>query len=291
MIRLTKYVMILVTLAICVSWVHSQQADTMTFEQVTLPETEVRYIESSIINEEIKIYVLLPDGYASTEKTYPVLYLTDANLMFAATYQIIRMMQVGGELPQLILVGLGYRTDSWYKVFSLRSRDLTPTPIPDPQNLGWATGEAPQFLRLIKEEVFPFIKENYRVSEDAGYVGYSYGGLFGAYVLFHHPEMFQRYIIGSPSLWFDNLVTFKYEAEYAAKHSDLPARVFMSIGELEKRAYTETDTTTNVKQLQNLLQSRHYPSLHLQTMVLKGETHLSGFATAISHGLREIYKE
>jgi len=290
--RFANYKVFLLTLAVCVSCAKVQQTDSMTYTAVTLPQTEVRYLRSSIIGEEIKIFVSLPENYRLTDTTYyPVLYLTDANLMFAATDQIIRMMQIGRELPQLILVGLGYRTDNLSTVFKLRSGDLTPTPIPDPQKLGWPTGGAPRFIRFMSEELFPFITKNYRVSGDAGYAGFSYGGLFGLYALFHQPEMFKRYIIGSPSIWFDSLVTFKYEAEYAAGHSDLPARVFISIGGLEPRAYTETATKTNVMQLQDLLQSRHYPSLQVQTVVFEAETHLSGVAPAISRGLREIYKE
>jgi len=275
----------------CICQLKAQQTDTMIFEQVTLPQTEMRYMYSSIIGEEIKIFVSLPDDYKSTDTTYPVLYLTDANLMFAATEQIIRMMTIGRELPQIILVGLGYRTNNLSTIFKLRSGDFTPTPIPDPQKLGWSTGGAPRFLRFMTEELFPCIKKNYRVSGDAAYAGYSYGGLFGLYVLFHQPEMFKRHIIGSPSIWFDSLVTFKYEAEYAAKDSDLLARVFMSMGALEPRAYTESEATTNVKQLEDLLQSRHYPSLYIKTEVFEGETHLSGFAPAISRGLWEIYKK
>ena len=289
--RLTNYKVILFTLALSGSCVEAQQIDTMTYPKVTLPNTEVRYIHSPIIGKEIMIFVSLPDNYRSTNTAYPVLYLADANLMFAMTNEIIRMMQIGRELPQLILVGLGYRTNDFSTVFKLRSDDFTPTPIPDPQKLGWPTGGAPRFIRFMREELLPFITKNYRTSGDAGYAGFSYGGLFGLYALFHEPEMFKRYIIGSPSLWFDSLVTFKYEAEYAAVHSDLPARVFISIGGLEPRAYTETATTTNVKQLQDLLQNRHYPGLHLQTVVFEGETHLSGIAPAISRSLREIYKE
>jgi uncharacterized protein len=289
--RLANYKVILFTLALCVSSSEAQQIDTITYVQVTLPQTEVRYIHSSIIGEEIKIFVSLPENYQLTDTTFPVLYLTDANLMFATTNQVLRMMQIGRELPQIILIGLGYRTDNLSTVFKLRSGDLTPTPIPDPQKIGWPTGGAPRFLRFMKEELFPFIKKNYRVSNDAGYAGYSYGGLFGLYALFHQPEMFQRYVIGSPSIWFDSLVTFKYEAEYAAAHSDLSASVFMSIGGLEPRAYTESATETNMKQLQDRLLSRHYPGLNLQTIVFEGETHLSGFSMAISRGLREIYKK
>ncbi len=38
------------------------------------------------------------------------------------------------------------------------------------------------------------------------YVAHSYGGLLGAYILLTEPTMFERYVISSPSLWFDNKV-------------------------------------------------------------------------------------
>jgi predicted alpha/beta superfamily hydrolase len=137
----------------------------------------------------------------------------------------------------------------------------------------------------------PFINKNYRTSADASYAGYSGGGLFGLYVLFHEPDTFQRYIIGSPSIWWGNLVTLKYEADYATKHPNLSARVFMSVGELEERADTTSKMVTNMKQLAKKLLSRRYTSLHLQTIVFDGETHLSGFSIAICRGLRVIYQK
>jgi len=289
--RKARYASICFALALCVSSAEAQQKESMTQVEVALPQTEVRRINSSIIGEEIKIFVSLPQDYRSTHTSYPVLYLTDANMMFAATDQIVRLMQIGKELPPLILVGLGYTTDDLSEVFRLRSRDLTPTPIPDPQKAGWPTGHASRFLTFMKEELFPFIKKNYRVSGDAGYVGYSYGALFGLYVLFHQPETFQRYVLGSPSIWFDDGVTFKYEEKYAARHSDLSARLFMSLGGLEKRAYTESETMTDMQKLRDKLVGRHYPGLVLSTTVLEGETHLSGVWAAISRGLREVYAQ
>jgi predicted alpha/beta superfamily hydrolase len=210
-------------------------------------------------------------------------------MFFATATQMARMMQFGKELPQLILVGIGYRTENLGKILDLRSRDLTPTPIRDEN--GWRTGGAAKFLGFIKEELKPFIQKNYRISQDAGYAGISYGGLFGLYVLFHEPETFQRYIIGSPSIWYDSLVTLNYEAEYAATHRDLHAKVFMSVGLLEEQSDTVYLMVTNMKRLTDKLLSRQYPNFGFETAVFEAETHLSQSAVAISRGLRVIYRK
>ena len=56
------------------------------------------------------------------------------------------------------------------------------------------------------------------------------GGLFGTWTLLNHPEAFNRYVIGSPWLCWDEKVSTGWEAEYAAAHSDLPATVFLAAG-------------------------------------------------------------
>jgi len=267
--------------------VNAQQADTSAFPQVSIPGTEVRYIQSSIVGDEFKIFIALPANYWSTDSTYPVLYCTDANGLFPLMTQTARIMEQPGieELPDIIIVGIGYRSPA--QSAKLRFRDLTPTHIPEYP----LSGGAPLFLSFIKEELIPFIKKNYRVSDDAAYEGYSYGGEFGLYVLFHEPELFHRYIIGSPWLPHDNFVMLKYESDYASTHRDLSARVFMSVGALEETAGTVTEVgqVSDMKLLSERLLQRHYPSFSLVTKVFEGETHLSGIPVTMSRGVRVIY--
>jgi len=78
-----------------------------------------------------------------------------------------------------------------------------------------------RFLKVINQEIIPFIESNYRVLETGrGLAGYSFGGLFALYALLHTPKTFTHYIAGSPSMWKQ---LFQYEQEYAENHNDLPA--------------------------------------------------------------------
>jgi predicted alpha/beta superfamily hydrolase len=203
----------------------------------------------------------------------------------------MRFLQLPGEnaLPQILCVGIGYRTESLSTWRNLRTRDLTPTQLPEEKDR--PSGGAAKFLRFIREELMPFVKQNYRASSDASYAGGSYGGLFGLYTLFHEPETFQRYIIISPSIGYDSRVTMEYEADYAMRHSDLPARIFMSVGGLEQQEDTVAGMITDMKQLVDKLRGRQYSNLRLETVVFDEETHLSGIAAAISRGLRVIYQK
>lgn len=264
----------------------AQREQKDSFPEVTLPKTQVRFLHSSICNDEYKVFISLPKDYNYTDSSYPVLYLTDANTTFATAAALTAAMGTDKELPGMIIIGIGYRTDSLAKI--LRLRDLTP--VHDPSIPGSPGGKSALFLRFIREELMPFIKKNYRADDDAAYSGSSIGGLFGLYVLFHEPETFQRYLIASPSIWYDSSVISKYEQDYAKNHPDLPARVYLSVGGEEETATKFAHMETNLHKFSESLKNRHYPHLQLRTQVLEGETHFSVYPAALSHGLRFLFK-
>lgn len=272
--------------------------------QVTIPNTEVRSLPSSIIDQEYQIFVAFPDGYDASDKTYPVLYALDANGFFGTVTETVRMLQVLQELPEMLIVGIGYHAESFVQTSGIRVRDLTPT-----EDGAWleamlrlrpglaadGSGGAHNFLRFIQEELIPFVQANYRADpDDAAIAGYSFGGLFSLYALFHAPGTFHRYLIGSPSIWWDPKAVFEYEAGYARDHSDLPARVFLSAGTLEESMPQPfrgppAAFVSNVQSLATRLQGRGYQRLDLNIHVFEGETHVSGPPSAISRGLRAVF--
>jgi predicted alpha/beta superfamily hydrolase len=145
----------------------------------------------------------------------------------------------------------------------------------------------------------------------AAYFGHSYGGLFGAWVLLEAPATFARYGLSSPSLWWDSGLMFRREAEYAAEHEDLAARVLVSVGGLENaaaeaervarmpepdraavRAEAATDRTDMVAGaalFADALKGRNYPNLELEYQVQSGETHASSCAVSLSRSLRFLF--
>jgi len=269
---------------------------------VTLPDTEVRLLKSSIVNDTYGLHISLPITYVNSERTYPVVYLTDGNGLFPLVRCISEGLSGGLEIPRLIIVGIGYDTDDAREWGRLRERDLLPTDASATDaarrqeftKTGIRRGQAGSFLRFIREELKPFINSNYRTNpEDSTYIGNSYGGLFGLYVLFHHPDTFNRYVIGSPAIHHDNKVALVYESNYAANHNDLPVRMFMAVGAREEMDDHLIDPSfqfvTNVKVLAKRLQKRRYPGLQLTTHVFEDETHFSVIPATFSRGLRVVF--
>jgi predicted alpha/beta superfamily hydrolase len=124
----------------------------------------------------------------------------------------------------------------------LRARDLTPTDVSHTGQYGYALN----FLTFIKSELIPFIESKYGVKKDnRTLIGSSFGGFFTLYALFHEPEPFNRYVLTSPSLDWDNEILYTYNKNYTEKKKELSAKVFMEIGEYENVYHTSKNLLIN----------------------------------------------
>ena len=265
---------------------------------VALPRTERYDFTSKVNGAAYRVYVSLPQAYAHEPTArYPVLYLTDAMWVFGITAQTQVLLRMGRLMPETLVVGImraGVDQGNAETLLAAAERvpDLTPTRVEkeearyrrEYQREAVRTGGAPEFLRVFREELIPEIERRYRANGDRTYVGYSLGGLFGTYALFHAPELFQRMILVSPSLWWDETIAARWEEAYAAAHKALSVRLFMSDGELE-----DSTMLASMRQLATTLDGRKYQGLQLTTRIFEGESHLSTFPVALTRGLMTVF--
>jgi hypothetical protein len=274
-----------------------------------LAGTEVHYLKSSHVGDELKIFV----GWCGTAGEAPLhaLYLTDANGWFGAAVDAIRGMQLSRHLPPILVVGIGYRRGGLADTVPIRARDLTPS-----HSAAFAeayphcpeSGGAPKLLDFVRDELAPWVADRYPVVPgDAAYFGHSMGGLFGTYALLRAPDTFTRYVLGSPSYWWDDRMIFDLEAEYAAAHDDLAARVFFGIGDAEdaagrvrevvrmddeERALTAAhpiDMVATMHEFADRLTARGYPNLTVERQVFTDEFHVTVAPLVLSRGLRFVF--
>jgi predicted alpha/beta superfamily hydrolase len=279
-------------------------------DQSPLADTEVHYLQSGHVGDEFKIFV----GHCGRERRSPtgVLYLTDANGLFGGTVDLIRSMQLNAHLPPLLVVGIGYRAGILAETVAARTRDLTPTSDPPFASIfpdQAAMGGAPALLAFVRSELMPWVASTYGTDPTgATYFGHSFGGLFGAYVLLTEPDTFGRYLLGSPSLWWDGEWIFRHEAVRAATHDDLSADVFVAVGSdethegrqreavnlsREQRAQAglrHIDMVDDAHRFVATLQGRRYPGLTVISEVLADEFHVTVPFLSLSRGLRHLYR-
>ena len=275
-----------------------------TASPYVLDDTEVQDVHARALNREYQVFVALPDSYRSSNRRYPVLFVTDANYAFPVARGIAQRLARHAGMEEAIVVGLSYaKGDS--PVFS-RRRDYTPT-VPRTQDTtsdmpgrAPAFGEAQAYGRFIAADVFPMIATHYRADMNRKiFVGHSYGSLLGLQILLSEPGTFDHYILGSPSLWFDQGVMFDREKEYARGHKDMPTSVFFGIGGREtlaanrKRSRTEenADMVADLCDFDAALKTHRYPNLKMKLEVFADEDHASVFPLVLTHGLRGYLKK
>jgi predicted alpha/beta superfamily hydrolase len=266
----------------------SSLKQAVTASEYRIKGTETLEIRSEINQQEYELYIKLPRSYSKSEKSYPVAIINDAGFSFPIASGVVGLMG-GRDIEDLILVGISYAKGSSAQIS--RTRDYTPTYAPDEKGAHSLeaqrySGKAKQYIEFIEKEVFPLIKHKYRIDEkNKIFVGHSFSGLLGAYILLVQPELFQKYIIGSPSLWYDKNAIFRLEEEYAQKNKTMKATVFMYIGS-EENKNNHKNMVDDVLRYEKTLKSRQYTGLNISTHVLKGATHFSAFPILLTDALK-----
>jgi uncharacterized protein len=261
----------------------------------SLPNTRVVTLKSHVNGQTYTLYVSLPRGYARhPERRYPVVYTLDADYAFPIVSSVTTHFADRGNMPPVIVVSIAYPggisdMDAYHRN---RTRDYTPTHTlkggygPEIQKL---SGGGPAFRRFITSELFPYVQKRWRADPaDRTFVGHSFGGLFGAYVLLTQPSAFRNYVLVSPSLWYDDKTIFRLESAYAKKHKDLTARVYMVIGAYENQAPPSHAMIDDARALLKRIQSHGYAHFEGAVRVLDRETHNSVFPAGVTRGLRVL---
>lgn len=249
----------------------------------------VHAIASKTLGRTYDIYVKLPASYdlsESAQRRYPVIYLTDGPYTFQVTSGVTRVPYNQKRLEEAILVGVSYAEGTDPAVN--RREDLTPWPHP---KYPGTSGGAARYLQFLKTEAMPLVEERYRVDPARRVLaGQSYGGLFGAWVALNEPTLFDAYILTSPSLWYAKRELFRAEAGYARTHKELPAKIYFTVGGLERPQYgAEVDMVGDQQAFVEQLRSRNYRGLELRGDVIEGTHHETTFPVGLIHGLQRLF--
>lgn len=247
---------------------------------VTIANSEQFTLYSSNTQQEYKIYIHFPMSYSSSDTTYPVIYGLDADIGFGMSSEMSKLLSFRQEMPEVIGIGIAYGAYPGQEGNN-RTRDFTPTAVAEYP----ISGGAVKFFQFIRDELIPVIDSKYRTNpNDRTLSGASLSGLFSLYVLFEHPGIFNRYKISSPSLWWDDGIIFEYEKKYAENHSDLPANVFLSVGDVER-------TAESWKKLVQILEDKNYKKMKLKTMMFDDAPHLTACILAGVRGIKAVFSD
>jgi len=260
-----------------------------------LPNTEVIALHSKQTRAKYQLFVSLPSDYRTSERTYPVVYMLDADYSFALVRNVVQHFVEREDLPPMILVAIAYPGAAADRtVYRMnRTRDYTPAYAPDGgygAEYQKVSGGGPKFRAFLASELIPLIERRYRAdAQDRTLIGHSYGGLFGTYVLLTQPSLFKRYVLVSPSLWYSNRIALTMEEAAAAAGIKPDARVFFAVGSFENQPANNRAMVDDLTELVDKLRSRNNPRLVLRFRIYDGETHNSVFPGAVTRGLLTVF--
>ncbi len=260
---------------------------------VTLPRSRQYDITSRINGQTYRIFISTPVN-AQPNIAYSVVYVLDGNACFGSAASAETIMSFFGPMAPAIVVGIGYpANDIVGDVFRRRKSDLTPSPV------GQREGGVDAFLRVIEEEVKPFVMARHRVDPSKQiFWGHSLAGLAVLRGLFRNPTAFSTFIMSSPSIWWNNREVLADEEAFSkrARAGDLQLKVLITSagGEQyrgddpkllaeEQRGDRMID---NASELAARLAALNPKKITVVRTIFDGEYHTTAWPASLSRGLQ-----
>lgn len=148
-----------------------------------------------------KVWALLPYDYYESEKSYPVLYLQDAQNLFLdgsvyGNWEIDKKLALLAEYGRgdLIVIAIDHGGSSRIDEYVFDNQTIS------------KSSEGKRYSRFITDTLKPYVDQRYRTKRGrkfTGIGGSSLGALISLYCAFLYPEVYSRLLIFSPSLWVE----------------------------------------------------------------------------------------
>lgn len=282
---------IFLTLFVCaLSTIFSFGQSTQTIED-TNPLTigVIDNIQSKILSEKRILNIYLPEGYNVNDTThYPVIYILDGSIdedflhiVGIVQYNSFSWIQL---IPKSIVVGIA-NVD--------RKRDFTsPTSFAIDKQHAPTGGGSAKFISFIENELQPYIEKKYKTNNSKTLIGQSLAGLVATEILFTKPRLFNKYIIVSPSLWWNDGSLLKLNPEILNKNFSDPIDIYVGVG---KEGLTPGLDNHVMEVDANLLADKIAQSKSKKIKVyfdyLPNETHATVTHQAVFNAFRLLYSK
>ncbi len=263
-------------------FVSAQENKSKPFELGVIDE-----IYSSELSETRILNIYIPEGYnASDTVHYAVTYLLDGSadedfIHISGLYQFNSFEWIN-RVPKTIVVGIA-SVD--------RRRDFTfPTTIEEDKINFPTTGHSEKFISFIEKELQPYIDKKYKTNNSKTIIGQSLGGLLAAEILLKKPQLFNSYIIVSPSIWWDNGSLLTLNSAILEEGYSRPTSVFIAVG---KEGLAPTSLPHNMIAEANLLEEKlrnaKNKNLKIYFDYLPDEDHATILHQAVYNAMKVVY--
>ncbi|MGJ3234031.1 alpha/beta hydrolase [Marivirga sp.] len=241
---------------------------------------DVRYLYDEEDSIPYKVSIFLPPAYGVKDKTYPLLVLTDDFYSFDLSVGIFTAMWIFNQVEEVIVVGIDYTKRNFVEAQRARITEMTPTFAKEIEN----SGQAKDFASFLDANLIPYMDRNYTIdADDKAFYGHSIGGLFGVYLAIEYPDLFEKLIIGSPSLFWDNKIIFEsLKEEEKWKDSDLDIVTFVGASESE-------NMIANWKEWKAIIENSSAENINIHSEIFEDRGHAGTTVDGLYEGIRYLY--
>lgn len=236
-------------------------------------------VHSPQTGTDCSVFVAAPEGPPAGTPVPAVLFL-DGDDQFRFAVEAYRAARTAGEVPPLLLAGIGYGASSM-KPANKQLRDYTPTALAtEPES-----GGADAFLAFLTDTFWPELARRHPLHSDLrGLAGHSLGSLLVVHALFQRRPFFNRLLASAPSLWWDDRSVLCAAQNLQRTGVALPARLFLSSG-----AEDTPSMLGDLELLEDQLAALPFPQLEVVSRRFPQRDHYNVLPDAFRTGLRELF--
>lgn len=263
---MTKYIQLFIAIIFSTSNLHAQSI-------IALGQTDQIY--STILKENRTINIYFPEDYNSTDTIkYPIIYILDGGIKedFIHLAGIVRYYTQPwiAQFPKSIVVGIE-NTD--------RKRDFTfaVANLEFLEKEGFKKESFPQYgksaayIAFLESELQPYMENKYHANKDRTVIGESLAGLLASEILVEKPDLFSKYIIIAPSLWWGEQKLLHESKNPLNANIKNPLNVYLGIPNKDEdiKMYEESTKFSQIlKQINNINLCFDYLQLELHATIV-----------------------
>ncbi|MEP1384692.1 MAG: alpha/beta hydrolase-fold protein [Paraglaciecola sp.] len=276
---------------------------SLSFAEGVIQNSSAELIQSKLTGNEYKIFAAWPSSKPPKDG-WPVVYVLDANIMFATMVETVRAYERRNEDAAAVIIGVGYPEST--NAVKARALDLT-VRFEATLNVSKGQGGAEEFLSFIESELQPYVASRFNVDQkQQSLFGHSFGGHFVLYALINKPTLFTNFIAASPSIWFaDKLLAkgnLRSRLEPKLQSNQISRRALITVGEFEQKVDPSNPLPPKMvarlkaaKQVDNASDFGKWldtlEGMSSSFQLIQGEDHGSVIPSAISRAAKFIFQD
>ncbi|WP_378184826.1 alpha/beta hydrolase [Aquimarina sp. W85] len=219
-------------------------------------------LKSDVLQEQREIKIFLPSSYENGSKTYPVLYVIDAQRYFLNGV-VFQQNLVWQEItPEFIVVGIS--TDP------IRRRNLF-------------YKESSKFIQFLEKELIPEIDTKYRTTDERVFFGWEMAGGLGVEIIANQTDLFQGFLLSSPTNIFKDRL--KSVSEMLKNSPKQHLAVYSVLGTVENWA------TESMFSLDSIFRKHPTENIQWKYNLSNNENHYTTPLTTINEGLKLFFSD